>query len=110
MTTHAIPRIPEWTIADRIRKARTSANLDLRELGDLLGLSHSAVHSWEAGHSNPHPLFLRELARICDVDPDWLIGDYVMPTRRTRATAPSATRRQGNRVNPCIPETAACAA
>lgn len=52
MTTHAIPRIPEWTIADRIRKARTSANLDLRELGDLLGLSHSAAVQNLLGHAD----------------------------------------------------------
>ncbi len=36
-----------WTVGDRLRQARCSARLSLREMGDRLGVSNAAVNGYE---------------------------------------------------------------
>lgn len=42
-------RIPEWTVADRLRKARESAGLSQADLAELTGISRRTISSYEQG-------------------------------------------------------------
>lgn len=66
------PVIPEWTIADRLRKAREHAQLEQRELAADLGISRNTVNNYEhARHSPRRPVVLAWGIR-CGVDVGWL--------------------------------------
>jgi transcriptional regulator with XRE-family HTH domain len=43
----------EWTLGDRLRKARRMAGLTGEELGGRLGVSKEAALAWERGTRNP---------------------------------------------------------
>ncbi len=74
MATHTHHEPLAWTLGDRIRKARRHAKLTNKQLADPLGVTAPSISNWENGVSKPHPLFVREVARICEVDPEWLLG------------------------------------
>ncbi len=61
-------------VSDRIRLARKHAGLNQAQLGTALGLeSHAAVSRYEAGKRSPELDQLVKIAKICGVDPGWLI-------------------------------------
>ena len=41
--------IPEWTVADRLRKAREATGMDAREFADHVGISRNTVSNYENG-------------------------------------------------------------
>lgn len=54
MTQMTLPgAIPEWTIADRLRKARESAGLEQNALAADLGVSRNTVGNYEGGKVTP---------------------------------------------------------
>lgn len=63
--------IPKWTIADRLVKARTVANLTQKELFERSGVSQKTIGRYEAG-GKTNDVYLRALAAACRVDFDWL--------------------------------------
>lgn len=87
MTSSAVPsqRVPVFTLQDRLRKAREEGGLDQKDLADALGSTRQMISNYETGFS-PYPrhYLLVAWAMACDVDLDWLIGDYPGPPRRTR--------------------------
>jgi transcriptional regulator with XRE-family HTH domain len=77
MTTHAgalkpgaLP--PEWTLGDRLRKARESAKLEQRELAETLGISRSLVSHYELDRGKPNKSVMRNWAWACEVPLEWL--------------------------------------
>ena len=64
--------VPEWTVGDRLRKARVSAGLDQREIAEYIGMTHGAIGLYELGRRTPKLGVLRLWAMRCDVDLDWL--------------------------------------
>lgn len=63
----------------RIREARQAANLTQRQLADLLGIKDATLSGYETGAHDPKSNMLAEIARICNVTVDYLLGisDYV---------------------------------
>lgn len=50
MSTQSQPNpIPEWTVADRLRKVRESAGYSQSELADLTGISRRTISNYEQG-------------------------------------------------------------
>lgn len=41
--------IPEWTVADRLRKAREATGMDAREFAEHVGISRNTVSNYENG-------------------------------------------------------------
>lgn len=66
--------IPRFTLPDRIRKARTAANLSQTEAGPALGLTRQALNGYEAGRVTPGHTFLGALAALTNVSDHWLIA------------------------------------
>ena len=61
-------------IADRIKTLREKAGLTQTQLAKRLGISRSAVNSWEMSLSTPSSIYLVELSRIFGVSTDYLLS------------------------------------
>ncbi|MBQ6333727.1 MAG: helix-turn-helix transcriptional regulator [Erysipelotrichaceae bacterium] len=64
------------TIGDRIREARIKKGLTQRELGTMLGVSDSAINSYENHSRGINSLLIIKLVRFLDVEPNTLFQDY----------------------------------
>ena len=80
-------RIPEWTIGDRIRKAREHAGLDQDQLADLTGFGRSTLSNWEHDRNAPSVKKLLDLARALDVPVTWLLTGDIPPADTDAFTA-----------------------
>lgn len=65
--------IPELTLGWRLRMAIETAGLSSDELGEMLGVSGSAVRRWANGTRAPKRGMLLQTALICQVPAEWLI-------------------------------------
>lgn len=87
MTTQPSWHIPEWTMGDRLRKAREDAGLSQAELADRIGISRNTVGNAEIGDRTPLLVTLRAWADVTSVPVEWL------QTGRTTPAPPPAARR-----------------
>jgi transcriptional regulator with XRE-family HTH domain len=76
-----VTQVPQWTLGDRIRKAREFAGLDQDDIASALYMSRAAVSAWENNHSKPNARKLEVIASKCGVPLLWLVtgtfGDAV---------------------------------
>jgi transcriptional regulator with XRE-family HTH domain len=84
------PSPPEWTIADRLRKARESAGLDQGELAERIGIARSTVSNYERGTHTPRRPIIRLWAEETGVPMDWLSPRTDVPLRRSTDLRPSS--------------------
>lgn len=75
-TSTAVPLIPQWTVADRIRKARRTAGLSQQDLAEALGVQVSRLSNWEAGANRPRDLeaVARGVSEATGVPAMWILG------------------------------------
>lgn len=67
--------IPEWTLGDRLAKARKRTGMSQEQFGAALGgYKRSTVANFETGVTVPKELVVREWSRITDVPEWWLWG------------------------------------
>jgi transcriptional regulator with XRE-family HTH domain len=66
--------IPEWTLGDRLRKAREHAGLSQTELGAEIGVSLSSVSRYEVGQFLPPRPVLLSWALCTGIDLGWLVS------------------------------------
>lgn len=64
--------VPEWSRADRLRKARDYADLEQDDLATELGVSREAVSKWERGARPISRGYVKVWALRCGVPFDWL--------------------------------------
>lgn len=64
--------VPQWTLQDRLRKARIEAGLDQQAVADRLFVSRRTVVRWENGETVPNADMLKLFAEAIGVDPVWL--------------------------------------
>lgn len=73
-TTHHNPvTIPEFDLADRIRKALREADLNGKQAANALGVTQSAISYWINGTSQPTRRYLVSLSALTGVSLEWLI-------------------------------------
>lgn len=63
----------DYTLGERICKARDIAGLSTAQLARRLGIKTSTMHSWESDRSEPRSNKLVLLAGILNVSPTWLL-------------------------------------
>lgn len=69
----------------RIKEAREKANIEQRVLAQKLGISPSTLSGYESGKHDPKSENLSQIADICGVSVDYLLG------RESEAVLPSPT-------------------
>lgn len=82
MTQQPMPgAVPQWTISDRLRKAREYAGLDQAQFADEVGISRRSVTNYEKGHSQPSRPVLLAWSLRTGVAMEWLAngGDDGLP-------------------------------
>ncbi|WP_346844582.1 helix-turn-helix transcriptional regulator [uncultured Rothia sp.] len=62
---------PEWTLQDRIRKAREHADLTQVEFAERLGVSRNTLNRWEGGIYSPADSVIRQIAQVANIPLDW---------------------------------------
>lgn len=72
--------VPEWTLADRLSKARRHAGLEQPELADMIGIARSSLSAYENGHRTPRRPVLLSWALATGVPLEWLTeGSHTCP-------------------------------
>jgi|SRR5215831_9143964 len=66
--------IPVWSLRDRLRKARETADLTQDQLAEKVGVSRVSVIAYETGKVVPKRPVLLSWAVTCRVDYAWLAG------------------------------------
>lgn len=77
-TTPPGRRVPQWTLGERMAKARTDAGFSQADMAFLFGKDDKTISSWETGARRPRDLLdtIRDWATITDVSETWLLtGD-----------------------------------
>lgn len=64
--------IPQWTVADRLRKARIAAGLEQAELARDIDVSRNTVSNYESGHVTPRRIVLRAWSLRTGVPLEWI--------------------------------------
>lgn len=73
MTTQTAGVVPEFSIHDRLRKAREFSGLDQVQLADRIGVSRGTVSNVESGRvKRIRPILTRAWAMATGVDLTWL--------------------------------------
>lgn len=62
-------------LAVRIKRLRIASDLTQGQLGELIGISGTAVGRWEAGEFLPKGRYLAKLARALGIDVAALLGE-----------------------------------
>jgi transcriptional regulator with XRE-family HTH domain len=67
--------IPEWDLADRMRKSLRESGGGVQEMADYLDVSRTAVSSWINGRIRPTTQTLRLWAMRTGVPYEWLAAE-----------------------------------
>ena len=89
VTTDAVgPWVPEWSLADRLRKARQSFALPQREFAAKLGVTASAYQQWEGGFTRPRNVvaMAKRIEMLTGVSATWILG---LETAEPRPVTPA---------------------
>ena len=63
-------------MGDRVRRARYSRDLSVRDVAAALNVSPNAVHQWEMGSRPKAPEMRKRLAKLYDVPEEILFREY----------------------------------
>ncbi|WP_305987141.1 helix-turn-helix domain-containing protein [Roseibium sp. MMSF_3544] len=66
-------RSSEYTLGERICKARDASGLSTAQLARRLGIKTATLQSWESDRSEPRSNKLVLLAGVLNVSPTWLL-------------------------------------
>ncbi|MEJ1087023.1 helix-turn-helix domain-containing protein [Microbacterium sp. Mu-80] len=70
------PVIPQWTFADRLRKARQQTGFGQKEFAEHIGAKASAYAQWEAGNNQPRNIVsvAKSIELLTRIPAAWLLG------------------------------------
>ncbi|WP_366938970.1 helix-turn-helix transcriptional regulator [uncultured Microbacterium sp.] len=75
-----IGEVPQWTIADRLRKARESAGFEQRDFAARTSMSRATISAAENGHRVPSKANLKLWALATGVPYTWILNGETPPT------------------------------
>lgn len=76
----AAERIPEWTLGDRLRKARALTGMNTREFAAQIGVSHGTVTNAEGDKRAVRQITLNAWSLATGVPVEWLQSGIGAPT------------------------------
>jgi transcriptional regulator with XRE-family HTH domain len=65
--------IPDWTIGDRLAKARRYADLTVIEMAERLDVHRNSVGAWESDRHRPRRRDVLAWSHITGVPVDWIL-------------------------------------
>ena len=78
MSEQAAPSsIPEFDLADRMRKGLREAGVTVQQMADYLGVVRNTVGTWINGRNQPSPQTVRLWAMRCGINHYWLVHGTV---------------------------------
>lgn len=85
------PEVPEWTLGDRLAKARNHAGFDQKHMARMFNCSPAAISAWERDENQPRTMLevVKAWAAETGVPFSWLVGG---DGSRSKWTAPDALR------------------
>ena len=97
--------IPEWTLADHLRKARQTTGLNQREFAERLGVKYTAYAQWEADNNRPRDVVLvaKRVEMLTGIPASWTLG-VDEPIIAPHGNAPSDAARGAITVNLELPQ------
>ena len=90
----AAAHVPQWDVADRMRKALRESEVGVQDMADYLGVGRGTVSTWINGRIEPSRQTLRLWALRCGVSYEWLTNDE--RPQPVRAEASSLPRLDSN--------------
>lgn len=99
MTIHATSgRIPQFTLGDRLRKAREQAGVGVDEFASEIGVSRNTVTNYEKDHVKPRKIVMKAWALRTGVPIFWLetgIAPTPSPSGDEIGASPDNVRSKG---------------
>lgn len=83
--------VPEWDLADRMRKALRHADIGVAEMADYLGVSRRSVSNWINGSVEPSLQTLRLWSLRTGVPLEWVLAGVPAVAWRPLRRAPTCT-------------------
>lgn len=77
MSTQVIERIPQWTMGDRLRKARSLTGLTVAEFAEQIGVSDRTINNAEGDRRAVRKITLNAWALATGVPIEWLKTGHV---------------------------------
>ena len=62
---------PNWTLHERLRRARLLAGLEQADVAAALGVARATVSTWETGRTEPSATSFMKFAQITGQPLDW---------------------------------------
>ncbi len=72
--------VPDWDLADRMRKALRHAGMSPGQMAAYLGVGGNTVSTWINGRIEPSFQTLRLWSMRTGVDLEWLLARQLIPT------------------------------
>lgn len=72
MSTQKHEAIPQWTLGDRLRKARSLTGLNTRDFAAKIGVSHGTVTNAETDARGVREITIKQWALVTGVSETWL--------------------------------------
>lgn len=94
MSTQHAWHVPEWTMGDRLRKAREDAGLSQAQLAAAIGISRNTVSNAELGDRTPLTITLRAWADVTGVPLQWLQTGTIGGGPRPRGQRAAGVKRR----------------
>jgi transcriptional regulator with XRE-family HTH domain len=69
--------VPDWDLADRMRKALRVSGVSAIEMSAYLGVSRNTISNWINGHTPPPTMSVRLWALRTGVPYEWLRGGEI---------------------------------
>ena len=76
MTVQPIQTVPEWTLGDRLRKARRLTGMTQAQFAAAIGEEAKAYSQWEADNNRPRHMVevCQAVEQLTGVSAAWLLG------------------------------------
>jgi transcriptional regulator with XRE-family HTH domain len=97
----------EWTLGERLAKARRHAGLNQDEMAEKFGVSHATIAKWEVNKGQPRNFMdrIHQWSEITGVSETWLLGlrgsemrgNSTRSNRRGRGSSGPGNTRPGGR-------------
>lgn len=69
----AAVEVPQWTMGDRMRKARIKAGIGVSEMADTFMCSRGTITNWETDRSKASKRRMEKWAELCGVPLLWIV-------------------------------------